>query len=93
MSKLAEINYLIFSADLMDSTSNGASQHAPAKRFCSQWTQTECTFPSALPEEVEKILSGYFSFKENQSNQQKAFIVPASSVISSTQQVSLKFSK
>ena len=77
----------VFLADLMDSSSNGSSQAMPAKRICSQWTQTVCTFPPVLPPEVEDILAKYFTFKEDQSCQPKVVIAPASTVITSTQQV------
>jgi hypothetical protein len=39
------------SADLADTSASNVNG-PPAKKFCSQWSQTECTFPSVLPPEV-----------------------------------------
>ena len=91
------INPFLFSysgemAESSMSGSNSLSLPAPAKRLCSQWTQTECTFPSVLPLDVERVLSGYFSFKDDQSSQPRVVLAPAiSTVINSTQQVKWVF--
>jgi hypothetical protein len=55
--------------------------------MCTQWTQTVCSLPPVLPEEVERVLAGYFVFNEDQSSQPKNVFASSSNVVCSTQQV------